>query len=504
MIRSNFTNGIGQALTQTIQQVLGSTILITLMAAIQLPIVLSKLSYLIDNPWTVSMARANAAGLILADSLIDRNLGVRPITFVGFSLGARMIFACLRELANRGAYGIIQNVFLFGSPIIANKDEYLRVRAVVSGRFVNGYATNDWILGYLFRATGGGIMRVAGLAKVEVTGIENVDVTEFVNGHMAYRAAMPKILRRVGWEVESDEFAEIEDPDPENHAARQRELIKEIDDARKKAEEKPEKKRFGFFKLGKLAEKKKWETYDDKTRSGDDDFGTSAADLQGNVLFDIEAIKRELASEQIEVKQLESTLPPIKLGVNDFKGPDDTQRSQPASPYSNLRETKSFDGAGSSTTSPKPALGSKPNGQESNTSLPTRQNPFNQGYDEYNLSSEAMPGIASADHGKISFDELQMSSSSPLQSPGLSQPSPGKQPPGSPLRNEMETTTKGGAGSPATATLAQRPPFRSSISTPVPMSPTPNPTLGHNAWADDGEEDDPEFGKEKEISMTFG
>ncbi len=117
------------------------------MASLQLPIVLTKLSYLIDNPWTVSMGRANAAGLILADSLIDRNLGARPITLVGFSLGARVIFACLRELARKGAYGMIQNVYLFGSPVVNSKDEYFRARSVVSGRFVNGYASNDWILG---------------------------------------------------------------------------------------------------------------------------------------------------------------------------------------------------------------------------------------------------------------------------------------------------------------------------------------------------------------------
>ena len=138
-----------EALTQTVQQVLGSTILVALMASLQLPIVLSKLSYLIDNPWTVSMGRANAAGLILADSLIDRNLGVRPITLVGFSLGARLIFSCLRELANKGAFGLIQNVYLFGSPMVNDKEEYQRVRSVVSGRFVNGYASNDWILGDL-------------------------------------------------------------------------------------------------------------------------------------------------------------------------------------------------------------------------------------------------------------------------------------------------------------------------------------------------------------------
>jgi pimeloyl-ACP methyl ester carboxylesterase len=126
---------------------LGSTVLIALMASLQLPIVLTKLSYLIDNPWTVSQARADLAGLILADSLIDHNLGVRPITLVGFSLGSRVIFSCLKELANKGAFGLVQNVYLFGSPIVAKEDEYTRAKAFVPGRFVNGYATNDWILG---------------------------------------------------------------------------------------------------------------------------------------------------------------------------------------------------------------------------------------------------------------------------------------------------------------------------------------------------------------------
>ena len=138
-----------EALTQGLQQVLGSTILITLMAGLQLPIVLTKLSYLIDNPWNVSLARAEQAGLILADSLIDRNLGARPVTLVGFSLGCRLIFSCLKELARKGAHGLIQSVYMFGSPVVANKDEFLKVRTVVSGRFVNGYATNDWILGML-------------------------------------------------------------------------------------------------------------------------------------------------------------------------------------------------------------------------------------------------------------------------------------------------------------------------------------------------------------------
>ena len=226
-----------EALTQTIQQILGSTVLTALMAGLSVPIVLTKLSYLIDNPWTVSLARADATGLILADSLIDRNLGVRPITLVGFSLGSRVIFSCLKELARRGALGLVQNVYLFGSPIVAKKDEYIRARTVVSGRFVNGYATNDWILGYLFRATSGGIMRISGLTSVDVTGVENKDVTELVKGHMAYRGMMPTLLNEVGWTVTELDFSEIEDPDPDNHEKRQRELLNEIEAARHVLEE---------------------------------------------------------------------------------------------------------------------------------------------------------------------------------------------------------------------------------------------------------------------------
>lgn len=306
-----------EALTQTVQQVLGSTILVALMASIQLPVVLTKLAYLIDNPWSVSLDRANAAGLILADSLIDRHLGQRPITLLGFSLGSRLIFSCLKELSRRGAYGLVQNVYLFGSPVVAKRDDYLRARSVVSGRFLNGYASNDWILGYLFRATAGGIMRVAGLAPVEdVPGVENIDVGSMVSGHMSYRAAMPRLMREVGWEVESDEFTEIEDADPENHAQRQRELIQEIDEARKKAEEKPEKRRFGLFKRGKLADKKDWEKYNvnspghKRAQSATPDASQNGDD---NVLFDIDAIRKELESEMIEVRELDSTLPPMQI-----------------------------------------------------------------------------------------------------------------------------------------------------------------------------------------------
>jgi hypothetical protein len=314
-----------------------------------LPLVLTKLSYLIDNPWSVSMARADMAGLILADSLIERNLGVRPVTLVGFSLGSRVIFSCLRELASRGAFGIVQNVYLFGSPVVFKKDEYIKAKSVVASRFVNGYATNDWILGYLFRATAGGIMRIAGLASVDIPGVENFNVTDTVAGHMAYRTAMPKLLKEVGWVMDSEEFTEIEDPDPENHEKRQRELINEIEEARKALEKKPEKKGFKalFSRNKKNAEKKEWETYDEKIKAGPAEQAPVDGGNNGT-LFDIDALQHEvaaLAAQGINIKEIKGTLPPMRIDTTKTTPLNNNTSGVKSPPLSSgLRLTKSLSG----------------------------------------------------------------------------------------------------------------------------------------------------------------
>ncbi|KAF7557029.1 hypothetical protein G7046_g6143 [Stylonectria norvegica] len=441
-----------EALTQGLQQILGSTILITLMSALQLPIVLTKLSYLIDNPWAVSLDRATSAGQILADSLLERSLGSRPITLVGYSIGSRVIFSCLLELAKRGAYGVVQNVYLFGSPVVVKKEEYTRARTVVSGRFVNGFNRNDWILGYLFRLTNGGIRRVAGLAAVEdCPWMENMDVTDLVAGHMDYRKKMPSLLMKCGWSVESEEFAEIEDPDPDNHQERQRELINEIEEARKELEKQGKEGKankggkFGsIFGRRKKAEKQDWEVYEDT-------FGKPVpteekGERVRGVLFDIDAIRAELAkearygdSEELQVREIKSTLPPMKLDISSLPPSPSGQhlrstlresRSTESVPISNLHETKPSQDRSpsySKQTSP-PAYGT---------------GAFEPYEDDIQMTFDT------------SFDDA---------------------PPAVPPKDESPT----------------RPEMRTSHT-------LPNMTLT-DPW---GDPDDDDFGKEKEISMTF-
>ena len=218
-----------EVLSQLAQTALQATVMTALMSALQWPIsedqhlplhvyvisdassckVLTKLGYLIDNPWSNALDRAKSAGSVLAEVLLHRHLGVRPITLIGFSLGARVIFYALLELAKKGAFGIVQDVFLLGATVTAPLRTWLEVRSVVSGRFVNGYARNDWVLNYLFRATSGGLNTVAGLRPVQdVPGLENVDVTDKIAGHMSYRTFMPLILDQLGFPVSADYFDE--------------------------------------------------------------------------------------------------------------------------------------------------------------------------------------------------------------------------------------------------------------------------------------------------------
>lgn len=202
-----------EVVTQAIQQALQHTIMGALLAGLTWPLALTKIGYLIDNPWANALDRARIAGLILADSLMNRSMGSRPVTLVGFSLGARVVFFCLLELARMHAFGLVEDVAIFGTPVSASMSQWKECTTVVAGRFINGYATNDWLLGFLFRASTGGLGSVAGLRPLKNVeqNVQNLDCTDLVKGHLHYRTAMPKLLKRAGFEVTSEELPELKE-----------------------------------------------------------------------------------------------------------------------------------------------------------------------------------------------------------------------------------------------------------------------------------------------------
>ncbi|XP_048335112.2 uncharacterized protein LOC107424393 isoform X2 [Ziziphus jujuba] len=170
------------------------TVLNTLLLALAWPATLLAATDFIDSKWTIAVDRSDKAGKLLAESLLKGLHGNRPVTLIGFSLGARVIFKCLQVLAETEHNAeIVERVVLLGAPISIKDENWEAVRKLVAGRFVNAYSTNDWILGIAFRAsllTQG----LAGIQPIDVPGIENVDVTDLVEGHSSYLWATQQIL----------------------------------------------------------------------------------------------------------------------------------------------------------------------------------------------------------------------------------------------------------------------------------------------------------------------
>ena len=180
-------------------EVLRRTVLGTIMAGLW-PLGLLRMARIIDNPFSIARARSDKAGKVLADALINRAQGERPVTLVGYSLGARVVYSCLQALAERKAFGLVETAVLLGAPTPSDAPDWRRIRAVVSGRVVNVFSANDLILGILYR-TNSLQYGIAGLQEVrDVAGVENFDVSEFVSGHQRYQFMVGAILKRLGIE----------------------------------------------------------------------------------------------------------------------------------------------------------------------------------------------------------------------------------------------------------------------------------------------------------------
>ena len=185
----------GYAKSEMIKQ----TIFAELMTAMW-PMALLKVARVVDNPFSIAKSRTEKAGEVLADALINKAQGERPVTLIGYSLGARVIYSCLMSLAKRRAFGLVESVVLIGAPAPSTTSDWRVMRSVVASRLVNVYSENDYVLGFLYR-TSSIQYGVAGLQKVEgIPSVENVDVSETVSGHLRYRYLVGSILKKIGFE----------------------------------------------------------------------------------------------------------------------------------------------------------------------------------------------------------------------------------------------------------------------------------------------------------------
>lgn len=181
------------------KEIIKRTILAGLWSALMLPLAMLKISKLVDNPFSVAKSRADKAGEVLANALISEAQGQRPVSLVGYSLGGRVIYSCLLALAQRKAFGLIDSVVVMGAPMPSDAADWRTLRSVVSGRFVNVFSENDYILAFLYR-TSSAQLGIAGVQAIEgIHGIESVNVSDMVSGHLRYQHMIGPILSKIGW-----------------------------------------------------------------------------------------------------------------------------------------------------------------------------------------------------------------------------------------------------------------------------------------------------------------
>ncbi|XP_077167542.1 transmembrane and coiled-coil domain-containing protein 4 isoform X1 [Paroedura picta] len=182
------------------QEALKYTVLAGIVTALTWPASLLTVASVIDNPWGVCLHRSAEVGKHLAQILLSRQQGRRPVTLIGFSLGARVIFFCLQEMAKeKDCQGIIEDVVLLGAPVEGDAKSWKPFTKVVAGKIINGYCRGDWLLSFVYR-TSSVQLHVAGLQPValEDRRMVNMDLSSIVSGHLDYMKQMDLILKAVG------------------------------------------------------------------------------------------------------------------------------------------------------------------------------------------------------------------------------------------------------------------------------------------------------------------
>lgn len=172
---------------------------------------LLRSSKVVDNAWIMGMTRSTKLSSCLSDLITGHLHGERGLSLIGYGVGARAIYLTLTYLAERKLYGLVDSVILMGAPIPGDTGTWTALKSVVTGRFVNVFAKNDYMLAFASRS-GPSYFGMAGLGCIEgVGGVENHDVSDILDAHGQYPSLVGDILQRIGW----DEL-EITAPPPPN------------------------------------------------------------------------------------------------------------------------------------------------------------------------------------------------------------------------------------------------------------------------------------------------
>ena len=189
------------AITVAAPKVLAQTALASITTAVSWPVTLLSCACYLDNPWTIARAKAEIAGEEIANALLTQQHGRRPVTFVTYSSGAFVVQSALMKLHAAGEKGknIVERVVFISAPMSTSNKVWEPMREVVSGRLVNVYVPDDWMLLFFYRLKS--VDTTLGLA-----GLQRVDRDDVENFEMSFKHAnIPDEMSRILNEIHLDE-----------------------------------------------------------------------------------------------------------------------------------------------------------------------------------------------------------------------------------------------------------------------------------------------------------
>ncbi len=155
------------------------------------------ISGVLNNPWHVSMARAEKTGILLAEA-ISRSKE-KEFNLIGHSLGCRVIYFALIALSTKDSKKIKDVILLGGA--VGNDDlkGWKQAKSSVSGAIYNCYSRNDQILKTLYKIANAYLSHPIGIAPIkgQIKGIKNINCTSFISGHTVWKENYDKVLHRI-------------------------------------------------------------------------------------------------------------------------------------------------------------------------------------------------------------------------------------------------------------------------------------------------------------------
>ena len=188
------TNQIASAVGTQLAINIGGFLAKKMANAVATPGMILSVAGLVDNPWHIAMHKAEMTGLLLSD--IFARTQDKKFILMGHSLGARVVFYALRNLASKDKK-FIESVHLLGGAVGSENrnNDWTACKKSVQYNINNYYSSNDYVLkgmyqlGTLFASSPIGTNKITG-----ISGIKNFDVSEFVSGHKEYKNNLSKFL----------------------------------------------------------------------------------------------------------------------------------------------------------------------------------------------------------------------------------------------------------------------------------------------------------------------